>query len=626
MWSDNETDRDFLNFKSVADIASEIIAQANGRPLSIGVSGSWGVGKSSMLKLLSASLKERTDQKFIFVEFNAWLYQGFDDARAALMETITQSISQVVQKDDTTPQKIIDRTKSLARRVNWFRLAGASVTSVAGMFLGVPPVGIVGEVVNTVKNLSDGDVTHSDLEAGKTTIETAVSSAKGFLNADVSPESPPQAIHAFREELKATLSEMNATLVVLVDDLDRCLPETTIATLEAMRLFLLVERTAFVIAADDKMIREAVRTHFSKVRELDDDLVTNYFDKLIQVPIRVPPLGTQDVRAYLILLYVENSDLDEQTKESARQGISKQLGETWKGKRVDAEFVTSLLGAVPESLAAQFDLANRLAPRMVSASKISGNPRLIKRFLNTISIRMSIAAQQGISIDEHALAKVLMFERNGDETAYKELLNAVNDDAEGRARFLKDWEDKARENSDALKLEKPWDDTFVVEWLALDPPLHDIDLRGIAYVSREHIPMVHAADSLTSLGADKLNGLLEVRSAVNNPLMQELRNLPNGDLNIISDRLIAKAKSITQWGTPDVLWQLLTLAGVSGPHLQKISRFFKSIPAQQITPAIVPVLSDKIWATEVLDAWKGSSDVSAPVKNAIRGPKKDGKR
>lgn len=347
MWSDNERDRDFLNFKSVADIASEIIAQANGRPLSIGVSGSWGVGKSSMLKLLSASLKERTDQKFIFVEFNAWLYQGFDDARAALMETITQSISQVVQKDDTTPQKIIDRTKSLARRVNWFRLAGASVTSVAGMFLGVPPVGIVGEVVNTVKNLSDGDVTHSDLEAGKTTIETAVSSAKGFLNADVSPESPPQAIHAFREELKATLSEMNATLVVLVDDLDRCLPETTIATLEAMRLFLLVERTAFVIAADDKMIREAVRTHFSKVRELDDDLVTNYFDKLIQVPIRVPPLGTQDVRAYLILLYVENSDLDEQTKESARQGISKQLGETWKGKRVDAEFVTSLLGAVP---------------------------------------------------------------------------------------------------------------------------------------------------------------------------------------------------------------------------------------------------------------------------------------
>ena len=34
------------------------------------------------------------------------------------------------------------------------------------------------------------------------------------------------------------------------------------------------------------MIKHAVRRHFDGV---DDTLVTNYFDKLIQVPIRVPP-------------------------------------------------------------------------------------------------------------------------------------------------------------------------------------------------------------------------------------------------------------------------------------------------------------------------------------------------
>ena len=38
------------------------------------------------------------------------------------------------------------------------------------------------------------------------------------------------------------------------------------------------------------MIKHAVRQHFDGV---DDDLVTNYFDKLVQIPIRVPPLGTQ---------------------------------------------------------------------------------------------------------------------------------------------------------------------------------------------------------------------------------------------------------------------------------------------------------------------------------------------
>ncbi|MFB0069073.1 P-loop NTPase fold protein [Xanthomonas euvesicatoria] len=80
MWADNETERDFLNFSGIADTVAEIIAQANGRPVSIGVSGSWGVGKSSMIKLTHASLSARPrqegDREFVVVEFNAWLYQG----------------------------------------------------------------------------------------------------------------------------------------------------------------------------------------------------------------------------------------------------------------------------------------------------------------------------------------------------------------------------------------------------------------------------------------------------------------------------------------------------------------------------------------------------------------------
>ena len=64
------------------------------------------------------------------------------------------------------------------------------------------------------------------------------------------------------------------------------------------------------------MIKHAVRKHFDGV---DETLVTNYFDKLIQVPIRVPPLGTQEVRAYMMLLFVENSTLAESDKEAIRE-------------------------------------------------------------------------------------------------------------------------------------------------------------------------------------------------------------------------------------------------------------------------------------------------------------------
>ncbi|MGV8838823.1 MAG: KAP family P-loop NTPase fold protein [Bauldia sp.] len=617
MWSDSETDRDFLNFKSVADIAAEIISQAEGRALSIGVSGSWGVGKSSMLKLLGGSLKERTDRRLIFVEFNAWLYQGFDDTRAALMETIAQTIIQTVEADTTALGHVAEKAKSLGKRVNWFRLAAVSATSVAGMLLGLPPVGLVGEAVNAVKGLTDGNVSREDLNNTESAVNRAVAGAKGLLKDEVPRESPPKAIHAFREELKATLAEMDATLVVLIDDLDRCLPETTIATLEAMRLFLLVERTAFVIAADDKMIREAVRHHFSKLPDFDNDLVTNYFDKLIQVPIRVPPLGTQDVRAYLMLLYIENSGLAAGVKEQARKAVSQQLGETWKGKRVDAEFVRGVLGTVPEPLGTQLDLANRLAPIMVSATKIAGNPRLIKRFLNTIAIRMAIAEKQGITVDEEALAKVLIFERNGDQAAYRQLLNAVNDDAEGKPRFLADWEGKAKTAQAELTLEAPWAAPFVKEWLALNPPLADIDLRGIAYVSRELLPTVSAGDRLSSAGADLLEGLLQVKSAISKPLAQGLASLSSTDMEIIGDRLIAKAKAVKDWGTPEALWQILTFLQVAGPHVEKVTRFLKAIPAVQITAPIVPVLSPMDWASEVFASWGRSPELDATVKNAI---------
>jgi predicted KAP-like P-loop ATPase len=92
MWPDNETARDFLNFSGIAETVAEIIVQARGRPISIGISGAWGIGKSSLIKLtresLAGRLRKEGEREFIFVEFNAWLYQGYDDARAALMDVI----------------------------------------------------------------------------------------------------------------------------------------------------------------------------------------------------------------------------------------------------------------------------------------------------------------------------------------------------------------------------------------------------------------------------------------------------------------------------------------------------------------------------------------------------------
>jgi hypothetical protein len=74
----------------VAELVSELIANPELLPLSLGVFGGWGVGKSSTLRLVEAELNENAD-RFLLIHFDAWLYQDFDDARAALMSVIASS-------------------------------------------------------------------------------------------------------------------------------------------------------------------------------------------------------------------------------------------------------------------------------------------------------------------------------------------------------------------------------------------------------------------------------------------------------------------------------------------------------------------------------------------------------
>jgi len=283
MWSDNETERDFLNFGTVAATVSQIIGSANGEPISIGISGSWGVGKSSMIKLIQSQLNtepaKEGEKKYLFVEFNAWLYQGYDDARASLMEVIARTLAEEAEKQETA----VDKIKDLLSRINWLRVSKLSVGSAAALAVGLPPIGLIGSVFNSGRDLLEGEATGAEIDAMQKVGDSAISAGRELIK-PIKPSSPPQEIEAIRQGFESALQEMGLTLVVLIDDLDRCLPETAISTLEALRLFLFLKNTAFVIAADTKMIRHAVRKHFDGI---DDALVTNYFDKLIQVPIQV---------------------------------------------------------------------------------------------------------------------------------------------------------------------------------------------------------------------------------------------------------------------------------------------------------------------------------------------------
>ncbi|WP_028031224.1 KAP family P-loop NTPase fold protein [Gemmobacter nectariphilus] len=617
MWADNETERDFLNFSGVADTVAEIIVQAHGRPISIGVSGAWGVGKSSLIKLTQAALAQRPrkegEREFIFVEFNAWLYQGYDDARAALMDVIAAKLQAEAEKRETA----IDKVAGILKRIRWLRGMKLIASDAAAVALGLPPTGILGSMWGLGKRALDG-VDQAELdEAKKMTGE--VSEAAGGLLTPKSDTSPPREIQALRDSFEEALEELNVTLVVLIDDLDRCLPATTISTLEAIRLFLFLKHTAFVIAADNDMIKHAVRKHFEGVP--DDLLVTNYFDKLIQVPIRVPALGTQEVRAYMMMLFIENSALPEDVQEKIRAGVCQQLRQTWQGKRVDRAFVQSLHDNFPDELVGKLDTADRLAPLMTTASGIVGNPRLIKRFLNALAIRMTIAKAQGVGVDEAVLAKLLLFERLGNPNAYAELISAASANESGKPVFLAEWEAKAISGTE-LALVAPWDDPFVLEWLTLPPSLAEIDLRGALYVGREHAPLITPEDRLSSEAADLLAGLLE-HPDMAATLKGRLAKIARAETTVMLDRLLDRARQEQAWGVPPILEACLAISEADPSQGPRLAAFLRDRPPSQIQPNIVPKIADQPWATGVFQAWE-AGDVTRTVKSAIKKRRENG--
>jgi len=615
MWSDNETERDFLNFGTVAATVSQIIEQANGQPVSIGVSGSWGVGKSSMIKLIQNKLhsdpSSELEKKYLFVEFNAWLYQGYDDARAALMEVIARTLAEEAENQGTA----IDKTKELLSRINWLRAAKLSIGSAVSLAAGFPPTGLIGSVYGAGRNFLVGEPTNDEVNALQKASESVVDEGSKLLK-PIKPSSPPQEIEAIRQGFESTLKELECTLVVLIDDLDRCLPETAISTLEALRLFLFLENTAFVIAADTKMIRHAVKKHFDGI---DDTLVTNYFDKLIQIPIQVPKLGTQDIRAYLSLLYIDSSSLGKDDKETLRVNICKQLSETWKGTRLDRSYIrkleTDLNIVIPTDLSVQLDMADRLAPLMSSDTAIEANPRLIKRFLNAISIRMKIGSAQGVALDEAVLTKILLLERCGSKEAYTKIAESSAENENGYPTILNDIETALDEGKE-IEFSEEFNSKFFQQWAASKPALSDVDLRAVLFVSREHSPLLLSHEQMSTAGAELFEALIN-QPDMATELEAKIKKLSIEDLTLIMEKLLERAGREQSWGVPPILEACITVAKANTSLGKRLGAFLSSRPINQIEPSIVPKIQNEEWAEIAFKEWEKDS-VGLPVIAAIK--------
>lgn len=433
LWPDNPTAQDLLGFGDIADPIEEALLRERLDPVAVGVFGDWGSGKSTVLEILRERLLERG--RVVVVYTRPWEYDPNIDPKATLIAEVLAAVRTEVAKDEGRMAQFAERFKGLVSRVQWSK----AVTLVANsaVTLSIPKI-------NDVVGL--------------------------FGEADDGLADPT--LQGFRDEFDALMADLEEIdrVVVLVDDLDRCLPDTVVAALEAIKLFLSVRKMGFVIAADRRLVTLAIATRYAQSAQ-GALMAREYLEKIVQIPISVPTLGLADTEAYLAMML-----LDRHLDHSALIDLAEHCdGRRRAGEARTLEDLPDRL--VPGAAAGELQLAGVLAP--VLFRRMAGNPRRLKRFLNAYWLRRAIAERRHAALQPAALAKLLVLEEL-EPDAFSQLLSWLGDGE--LADKLASLEDPKRAD-------------------AGEPTLREWALTSPALAGEELDPYLRLAASLRSLTA-----------------------------------------------------------------------------------------------------------------------------
>jgi len=508
MWPDNETQIDLLGFDYLVDTLEVVLTQPRLLPVTVGVLGDWGSGKTSLLNMVADRLKGSSD--YIIVSFSPWRYEAYEDVKAALMAAVLAQLGDRVKSAEDPEQAggLLSRLWSKVGRLYALpkaagRVAAPPVASMLAVHAGLPP------------------------EAGKATADALIAAADAIPSDsnDVASEKPKElpvfeSVSDFRDEFEALLDglpDIKAT-IVLIDDLDRCLDDTIIDVFEAIRLFLQVSRTAFVIAANRAIVQAAVERRYPAKVEGDPALGKDYLEKIIQIEINVPALAEPEAETYLNLLFAELR-LDEDSCVRIRAEATKRRRDNQFSVAMNYGIANEVLQHIPIELEADFIIANRIAPTL--SRGLRGNPRQLKRFLNTMLLRLETAHRRGVELDPAVLAKLMVLEQQ--QAEFQQLFlwqlaqhGAPDEMSTAEAAVAPD---KKLPSTASPGLKAWFNLPAVRQWLVLEPPLAGLPLGQYFFFSRDRLspaaPSVRLPASLQALlGRLQLSTTAQRRTAV----------------------------------------------------------------------------------------------------------------
>jgi len=491
MWADDASKIDMLAYRPYADLITEIAVSERMNPLTIGLFGNWGSGKSTLLHLVEEQTSSHADKEIAVVKVNAWMFEGYEDAKTALMEAILQSM----KENQTFFESSTDKIKGLMKRVNWMGVGKTVLKqgvpwAISGM-TGLPPLLIMPSA--------------SDFESPEKVQEQIEKTQK--FTTDYMKENPQENIveniRGFREDFANLIEESSVdNLIILIDDLDRCNPDRIVETLEAIKLFLSVARTTFIIAMDENIISYSIKRKYPQLDNEGIDVSVDYIEKIVQLPIRIAELAESDVKNYMLLLiaemFLEEDSINQLIERLKEKGIFIK-GEIISGTEI-IEIVQneiSLEGAKykentnQEEFEEQIQIFNSIGS--IVASSLKGNPRQTKRFLNTFYIRKRLAEIQKIDFNLSILAKLMVLEYF-DSDLFKELFQwqFEHSGTPIQLSILEEIILNGRGESESPQIEEiikntAWFGDKVKRWIGTEPRLAGVDLSPYFYLARDSV-------------------------------------------------------------------------------------------------------------------------------------------
>lgn len=393
--NDQPTDTDALDFTPYVETLADIIQTGN-TPLTIGVFGTWGSGKTSLMKMVKKNLPD----DFTVAWFDAWKYDKEETLWRAFLLSVLTSLKDTAQKNGQPTEEFEKMQSLLYREMELEKLGGVTID--LPKLGGAVATGLVKLSLSFIPGISALTKLIEELQAGAATSSTdeAVSAitrerTKIYIE-------QVQFLEQFQDKFAKLVKTHIAPkrLVVFVDDLDRCLPEKAIEVLEAIKLFLDVENCVFVLGLDQEVIARGIEMKYKELGEKQDGdnqkkftiEGIHYLEKIIQLPFQIPP--------------IEQSDMG---------GFVKNLSGEWPHEE---------------------------CPR-IFADGLGDNPRKIKRTVNTFLMLWKLAQKRNERLQGKVkpvrLAKVVAI-----QNAYPDLYNLLLKD---EPRYLRSLEDFFREEA-----------------------------------------------------------------------------------------------------------------------------------------------------------------------------------